>query len=552
MNSETKNCQNCHNDFTIEPEDFQFYERLDLPLPTLCSYCRWKHLLAFWVFGRFRKTTSALSGKTIITTFPESVKFPLYDRNEFVSDQWDPLRCGLDYDQTSSFFEQFQKLQAKVPHPHQSGTKNVSCEWSDDVWNSRECYLCRSLLDCEFVSYGYRTFGCKNSIDLTYCFETELSYDCLNCFKCYKLRYSSHSHNCLDSQFLYDCRNCTNCFMCWNLRNKQYCIMNEQYSKEAYFEKMKEFNTHSWQGIQKLKNQFERIVKEEVVHRTDFNFQNVNSSGNFITQSKNCFNCYFVDKSENARNTFRGLGYKDVIDSVGSIAEKSALSAVDTYMYETIATLHSSNCRYSAYLDYCEDLEYCFGCVGLRKKKYCVLNKQYTEEEYFALIEKIKTSMKKQGEWGRFFPFSMAYSGYNLSLANISFSETRQNISAIGGLWEEPEIISYDGAVNGDELPDRIDEISDSICGQRIICPETKMSFNISSQELTFCRDHGIPLPHYHFDHRTLLRFKPMSIMIYPQKGTCYFCKNQITHYYPVELGYQKIACVECYQREVV
>ncbi len=552
MKQEVKKCQNCKNEFTIEPDDFAFYNRLDIPPSDLCSYCRWKHLLAFWVFGKFRKTVSALSGKNIITTFPESVKFPLYNRNEFVSDEWDLLSCGVDYNETDSFFKQFQILQAKVPHPHQSGTKNVNCDWSDDVWSSKDCYLCRSLLDCEFLSYGYRTFSCKNSIDLTYCFETELSYDCLNCFKCYKLQYSSNSHNCIDSKFLYDCRNCTNCFMCWNLRNKQYCIFNKQYSKDEYFEKLREFNTRSWTEIQKLKLEFEKVVKENVIHRAHFNFKEVNSSGNFITESKNCFDCYFVDKSENVRHTFRGFEYKDVIDSVGSIAEKAALSAVDAYVYETIATSHSSNCRYSSYLDYCEDCEYCFGCIGLRKKKYCILNKQYEEKEYFALIDKIKNNMKQNSDWGRFFPLQMAYSGYNLSLANIFFPETQEAIKAINGLWDEPEVVSYDGAVSGDELPDQIDSVLDSISGQRIICPRTKMSFNISSQELAFYREHDIPLPRYHFDYRTLSRFKPMTLMIYPQKGTCWFCKKEITHYYSPELGYQKIACVECYQSEVV
>ena len=29
-----------------------------------------------------------------------------------------------------------------------------------------------------------------------------------------------------------------------------------------------------------------------------------------------------------------------------------------------------------------------FGCIGLRKKSYCVLNKQYSKEEYKILVEK--------------------------------------------------------------------------------------------------------------------------------------------------------------------
>lgn len=32
--SETKICQNCKKDFTIDPEDFKFYEKIKVPSPT--------------------------------------------------------------------------------------------------------------------------------------------------------------------------------------------------------------------------------------------------------------------------------------------------------------------------------------------------------------------------------------------------------------------------------------------------------------------------------------------------------------------------------------
>ena len=64
MNQETRQCEKCHQDFHIQADDVPFYEKMDLPLPTMCMYCRFKYLLAFWVNGRFRITKSALSGKT--------------------------------------------------------------------------------------------------------------------------------------------------------------------------------------------------------------------------------------------------------------------------------------------------------------------------------------------------------------------------------------------------------------------------------------------------------------------------------------------------------
>ena len=37
---ETKNCQNCKNDFTIEVDDFSFYEKIGVDVPKICSECR--------------------------------------------------------------------------------------------------------------------------------------------------------------------------------------------------------------------------------------------------------------------------------------------------------------------------------------------------------------------------------------------------------------------------------------------------------------------------------------------------------------------------------
>ena len=548
---ETKNCIDCKKEFSIEDADKPFYDRLGMSLPVQCPLCRLRQLFAFWIFGRFRKTISALSGKTIITVFSESVPFQLYDRTEWVGDGWDPLMYGRVYDPSKPFFEQYQNLQKSVPHPHQGGVGNTNSEWSDDVWYSRNCYLCRSLMNCEFCSYGYRIFDCKNSTDLVYCFKTEFSYDCLYCFNCYQVRHSFNSRDCVDSMFLYDCRNVQNSFMCWNLRNKQYHILNQPYSKEEYQNKLKEFDTRSWKSIQKLKSEFEEILKEKAVHRQNLNVNVTNSTGNLLNDDKNCENCTFLDYSENCRHCWRGLRNKDVIDSVGTIAEKGALQVNPVGMYETVGTISSSNCRYSYYLEYCEDCEYCFGCVSLRKKKYCILNKQYTEEQYKELIARMKVDMEKRGEWGRFFPYPLAPSGYNLSVGNIFFPSSKNEIIALGGRWEEIHDTTQEG-MNEDEIPDRIDEVSPDISKKPIICPITKWKFNIAPHELEFCKQYGIPIPRNHFDYRALERFKRLALLTTPRIGVCMFCKKNITHFYPPEFGYKKIACVECYQAEIV
>lgn len=559
MNQEThsissgqvKQCEKCHQNFIIQADDIPFYEKMDLPMPSMCPECRFKYLMAFWVFGKFRITKSALSGKTIITVLPESVPFPIYDRAEFVSDAWDPLTYGKDYDQLGSFMEQFVELRSVVPHPHQTGIKNFNSDWTDDMWESKDAYLSRSGLHLESVSYGYRLLACKNSVDITMCWDLERSYDCLYCFKSYNLKYSFNSRDCIDSSFLYDCRNCQNCFMSWNLRNQKYCILNQPYSKEEYFKKIKEFNFVSYSSIEALKKEFWQHIKQDAVHRQDYNLQAINSPGNFLNNDKNCYQCYFIEDSENCRHAFRGRA-KETIDSAGVLdCEKSALEVQASYDYNNLCCLYTNNCRYSSYLDSCEECEYCFGCVGLRKKKYCILNKQYTKEVYEILVEKIKGDMKNKGEWGKFFPLSSAYSGYNLSLGQMMFPLSEDEATKFGAKWEKTTEPHYENIVSADDLPDTIDQVSDEIVKQRILCPETKLSYNITQQELLFYREYGIPLPRRHFDWRTLDRFKPFSLMVVLQHGVCCYCKKEIEHYYNPQLGFQKVACLECYQREV-
>ncbi len=559
MHSETKNtstnsvsstCQNCKQNFTIEAEDFNFYRKFDIPAPNQCPPCRLAYLFSFWNYGKFRKATSALSGKSIITTISEEAKFPIYDRNEWVSDAWDPLAYGRDFDFSRSFFEQFKELEASVPHPHQAGVNNTDCQWSDDVWHSKNCYLCRSLLECENLMYSYRVVHCKNCIDITYCYDMEFSYDCLYCFKCYQLKYAFDCRNCVDSAFLFDCRNVQNCFMSWNLRNKQYCILNEQYTKEEYFKKIGEYNLRSFAVVEKLREEFEKIIREKAVHRANFNTQVVNSSGNFLTECKNCFDCMFIEKSQNSRHVWRAIDCEDSIDSVGGMIKNSALSVMSVTLYGTLATSHCSACRYSSYLDYCEDCEYCFGCVGLRKKKYCIFNKQYSEKEYNELMLRITQYMKQTGEWGKFFPLEQAHGAYNLSLAQTLFPRTREQVEEFGGRWYEAKEGDGEG-MSAQDLPDDIGDVKEDFTKQAIISSGAKLKYNIAPSELAFYKEHGIPLPRRHFDERTMDRFTVLADAIVPTKSMCYYCKKEIEHYYSPRLRYERIACVDCYQTHI-
>ena len=552
MNTKTENriCEHCNKNFTISEGELSLYKKVDIELPEICFFCRIKLHLAFWMFGKFRKGVSDLSGESLITVLPEKSRYPIYTLHEWHSDKWDAMDYGVDYDPNVSFFTQLKNLQEKIPRPHQSGVNNTKCDWCDDVWNSKNCYLSRALEQCEDLFYSYRNVKVKNSIDITMSFNCEKSFDSIDCHNSYRIFYSMHSRDCIDSYFLYDCRNCQNCFMSWNLRNKSYCIENVQYSKEEYQEKMRLFNLGSYEAIQSFKQNFKEIIQEEVVHRENFNLKSYNSSGNYLLDVKDCQNCNAISDSENCSNCVRGLYQKSNIDTSGSwYSELLGNCSCCMNSYAQKYCLWSSS-RYSEYLDLCVECEYCFGSVGLKKKKYCILNKEYSKEEYESLKEKIISDMRERGEYGKFLPYSMSAGPFNLSTAFTYFGDTKkEDILKLGGYWEDIDE-SYLEGMPTSELPDNIKDVPDTVINQALICPETGWRFNIAQNELIFYRENNIPLPRQHFDFRTKKHIKYITVL-QSYSYICFYCQKDIMAYYPPEWGYQKIACEECYKQNI-
>lgn len=549
MEGEIKTCQNCKARFEITDDDLAFYAKIKVPSPEYCFQCRLQKRLAFWPFGKFHKRKSDLSGENLISIFPQNAKFPVYKTSEWNSDDWKPP--SMIYSPSKPFFDQLHELQGKTPHPHQFGTKNLNCDYSDDVWESKNCYLSRSLANCENLSYSYRNVRCRDSYELTYCYDTERSYDCTYCFKVYNVQYAFDVRDSFASAFLYDCRDVSNCFMCWNLRNKKFHILNEPYSEEGYFKRIGEYKISSWHVVQKLRTEFERHIQEDAIHKENLNVKNTRSTGNFLTECKNCQECYFLENSEDCKHVFRGLVSKDSYDSNGIWKGELIYEVLQlTQGYDLKYSIFCTNCRYSEYLDFCIDCENCFGCVGLKKKQYCILNKQYTKEEYNKLVSEIKERMVQDKIYGEFFPLKMAYTGYNLSFGYLLYPLSRKEVEAEAGNWEDLERADVSSVQIADFIDD-VNETGEDVVYKGFTCEETGRAFNITKEELSFYKEHQIPLPRNYPDIRTIRRIRQLSL-VKPFTTKCYFCLEDITSYYPPEFGYKKITCESCYLKEVV
>lgn len=548
---ENKICTDCNKEFQITQIELTQYEKVGLVIPDICSRCRWKQHMAFWPFGKFRTGKSDLSGEHIITMLPENARFPIYTSKEWWSDAWDVMSYGVDYDPSRPFFNQLKDLQEKVPRPHQQGAQSTLCDWCDDAWESKNCYLSRSILRSENLSYGYRCIDIKDSIDVSHVFTLDQCYACTYCFNSYNLLFSKNCRDCINGTFLFDCRNCNDCFMCWNLRGKSHCIENVQYTKEEYDARMKSMNLGSYTGLESLKSKYNEILKKNVIHRENFNIKTYDSTGTYMTNCNNCTNVFYWEDSENCINCLRGLKTKDCIDLTGCwYLEVSGNNSCCTNAYQNKYSIWCDGAKYSEYCDQCLEVDYCFGCVGLRKKKYCILNKQYTKEEYETLKEKIISDMKARGEYGKFPPYALGLCPYNFSTASIYFPEvTKEYVENKGGYWDEDKVSHIEG-LETSKLPDSISDVDTSISKQPLICPVTGWRFNISEAEFSFLKNKNIALPRVHFDVRTKERMHLISqIESYPYK--CTYCSKDIMAYYPKDWGYEHISCVDCYQQNL-
>ncbi|MBI3335724.1 MAG: hypothetical protein HY001_04465, partial [Candidatus Portnoybacteria bacterium] len=141
-----------------------------------------------------------------------------------------------------------------------------------------------------------------------------------------------------------------------------------------------------------------------------------------------------------------------------------------------------------------------------RKKKYCILNKQYSKEDYKKLRETIIASMNekpytdKKGReyrYAEFFPAELSPFGYNETGAQEEFPLDEPHAQEEGYQWVDKEKFrgQYTITKKANELSDTISEVSDSILNDIIECKKCTLPYRIIQQELAFYRKQNLPLP---------------------------------------------------------
>lgn len=554
-------CRQCSAPFEILKEDLAMLDtlspivggkKLGLPPPTLCPDCRLQRRLTHVNELNLYERKCDLTGASVISNIRPGSPYKVYRQEDWYSDQWDPLVYGRDVDFSRPFFPQWQELLLVVPRPNLfTGYEfDENCDYTNHSGKNKDCYL---IFDSDENRDCYFSYSVNSSVNCSDCFRTrksELCYECIDCVRCYGSAFLQECDNCSDSFFLKNCTGCKKCLMCSNLKNKEYYVENRKVSPEE-FESFRAMLS-SYSTLQSAKERFEKL-KLEYPQRFLHGVQNEDVVGDYLVHCKNAYFCFDSEDLWDCRYAVQGfMPLKNSMDTheCGE-AERLYECTVSGYqMHSCCFCSHTlgamSDVLYSSLNPHSK---HCFGCIGTRRKEYCIFNKQYAQAEYETLVPKIVEHMRKTGEWGEFFPGAISTYAYNETLAQDYYPLTKEETEKRGWTWldEVEKKDQYMGPMI--KLPDSIDDVGDDICKRILTCEATGKQYKIIPQELAFYRNMRLPLPRRCF----FRRHKDRMAMRNPRKlfdRTCGKCGAAIQTTYAPDRP-EIVYCEPCFQNSL-
>ena len=566
MFSESRNCQNCKESFTIEPDDFSFYSKINVPPPTFCPDCRRKRRLAWFNLVNLFYRNCDLCEERFISMYPKEAPYVVYCPKCWWSDKWDWRTYGRDYDFSRNFFEQWNELLHQVPLLGLSinSTTTPGSPYNNHAADLKDCYLTFNTDFNQECAYGVFLTRNRESFDSSAVMDCDAVYDCMCIYKSNTtIGPRGYNRFCVDSAFLRDCENCSDCFMSANLRNKKYCFKNEQLTREAYLEKRQKYNLGSYKEYLRAKQEAEDFWKT-LPPKPIWDTMSVNYSGSYVFESKNCHECYDVMGCEDCKycmmlwrapqkNCYDVSSFGYALENIyeGGVIGEYASSVF--FSQETGLNMF--------------DAQYCklsfggksnFGCVSVNKGENVIFNKPYSKDEFQTLRQKIIEHMNdmpytdKKGniyKYGEFPPFELSPFPYNTTFAQLFYKEKEEDIVAQGSYYLPEEKNTHPITKEAHELPDDISEATDDLLKETIACEQCSKGFKIIPMELQFLQKLNVPLPHRcpfcRISEKLNLWVDNMTL----KDRVCDKCGTEFKTHFGLERA-PKIFCKVCYNQE--
>jgi len=537
----------------LTAEEIEWYRKFNVPPATLSPVTRLKMLLGFATGISIWWNKDCKTNEPILSFMHPDIPIPcMNDKDWWVSDFSHDQAIDLD----QPFFDQMRTLIQKTPYcasRDDGSNQNSICV---DVLKSEDLYMAFGGNECRRLTYAALFFDAEDSIDVTNIWKSRECFRCNRASKCHKCFACLECFDCINCNFLFDSRNCEDCFGGANLRNSKYVFFGEQLSKEEYQKRITEIDLSCSDQWNKYWNQFVDILENNAAWPENFNNDAKGSNGDYLDKVARCKDCYWFETStdmykcwvgdsmeDSAFCTWSGWG-SDCYMSNGLVKVKKVMFSDQTW--------NSINVEYCYN---CHNCEFCFGCAGLQRKKYCIYNKQYTEEEYWKRVDELKCVMLDRGEYGEWFPSDLSPMGMQFSMGAEFLDYSEQEIKQLGGLRFDPnkgivlapQKVDASNAVSIEQIPDCLSEVdSDKLVGKPIYDPELDRPYSVLPREFEFYQKQGLPFPREHFITRLRNLLRSSNIPL-TESTTCQACDKKITVHKNQMFPKRKVYCRECY-----
>lgn len=500
-------CLTCGHPFQVTAQANAILSRVSngvfaLPPPVECPLCRRRRRQAWQNEKTLYRRTCDLSGEQMVAIYSPDKPFPVYSHASWNSDGWDALTFGVECDPEKSMFEQFRVLQQRVPRKAQNLISCENCDFNNNLWNSKNAYLSfmsSYLVDCY---YDYASWDVKDSIEVWYSKFIQLSHTIIaseNLYQCYDCE------RCFTSSNLHFCKRligCSDCFGCYGLKHKRFHIFNEPVSEAEYRDFLAAANLGSARARAAWKQQWNAFLASSPREATVTDDFSELSTGNYLFRTARSEQCFVATDVEDSSWLFESARIKDCADLDFSYSCTLCVDSASAIgCYQSAFLDNCQECTDSYYLSQCAHCTNCFLCIGLKRKSFCILNRQYSEQDYRRLTSVVVAAMTARGEWGRFFPLPLSDFGYNETEAALNLPLTEREAAALGARWCDyvaPLGVSEDAVISASSLPDHVRDADAQILQRAIRCERTGKLFRIISKELAFHQRHEIPLPRLH------------------------------------------------------
>ena len=425
-----------------------------------------------------------------------------------------------DFDITTWFFTAFGEFYKNHPKSSLSKTRdNENSKYADSLFGAKNAYLSFATGDdAENIIYSFTTYAKVSNIlnSVSVIDGCENIFYCTDITKSFNIFYSRFIINSNNIRFSTNMIWCNECIECDGLDNKSYCIRNEKLPKDEYFREK--------QKILAQKDTFtEKYNKNIKIIGSNINSHNV--SWQRVIFSENIESWYLVSYMKDARNVYLTAwvngctNFYDCFEVWFDSHDMYAVSQGWTYSQNVYCSNFIDGWANQYYSFFLEQCSYCLGCIGLKNKEFCILNKQYTKEEWFEMANKIFEQMDKDWTLWQFFPWSINPFYFNDTVASlIDDSFTKEEVAKEWYLRRDEEIkvdtpawaeVITTKELNNfqwfNEKGER--EINPEIL-KKVIKDEKWNYYRIIPMELEFLQKHGLPLPEIHWLDRIKLGFK--------------------------------------------